>query len=143
MAYYSLQNTRRQIRDSNGLLVLPPLIVTLALSYAFVLMQPHPTKEISAAASHETEPSQAQSGLQVITYSKQDPLSPIPETPTTPSAPPSNNAATIPQASTNARDSLQAANSSGGSDTIITVPKAVVTQKKTITTKPKTTKTHK
>lgn len=50
LPYYALQ-TSKPSRVGHGVLVLPPLIITVAFCYGFVLMQPHATKHQTTAAS--------------------------------------------------------------------------------------------
>jgi hypothetical protein len=123
------------------MLVLPPLIVTLIFSYGFVLMQPHPRKDMTTASSqeHGSQSTYHQTTLPVISYSKQTTLTtvPVPEPSSNSQAAASNTTTVSSQSSTNDRDSLQAASSSDGTGMTIKVPQSVSTTKPKVSTKDK------
>jgi|GEM_PF-2509972 len=123
LSYHVLQ-TSKPSRVGHGVLVLPPLLVTVAFCYAFVLMQPHATKNQSAAASQPVGLTDIEDGLPSLDIASP---SSLPTLTTIEQDIPAGTAATdiatgTPQPGTNGVNALQSTVASDGQT--ITVPVA-------------------
>lgn len=104
---YSWHRTPQQIRGGNGLLLLPPLLITLAFCYSFVLMQSHakPSHPPVAAA----EKTAASDNLPAVTFAPHSTLPTLSDVVEVSNSPASTMSGPVAQPSTSSVMSLQAA----------------------------------
>jgi hypothetical protein len=79
LAYYALNNSR-QVNDSHRLLLGPPLLIALLFCFSFVLLQPHPSRQLNPSASKTTPlttPPQANLPNLTLSTSQPLPLAPV------------------------------------------------------------------
>ncbi len=116
-------HTFQQIRGGNGMLLLPPLLITLAFCYSFVLMQTktsNPALVASSAAPGST-PANDDSGLPALTLAPQTSLPTLSDKVEVSNAAAPASSGPMAQPSTMSAMSLQAAGASNGDNMIITV----------------------
>ena len=120
---HATTNTSRLIRGDNSMLLLPPMIITLAFCYSFVLMQPQAKRSSTLTASGSTPDSVAaeRDSLPALTLAPQTNLPTLSDTVVVSnSAAPTSSGPLAQPSATNAM-SLQAAAASNGDNLVITV----------------------
>jgi hypothetical protein len=86
LAYYAI-NTSKQTKGEHAMLVGLPLFITMAFCFAFVLMQPHPSRRVVTAASDQSTAAANQSELTTLPMPTLPQLTPITPDPATGGSP--------------------------------------------------------
>lgn len=123
---YAVTNTLQQIRGGNGILLLPPMLITLAFCYSYVLMHPQakPAGRTLAVSGVASDSAADSDNLPALTMAPQTSLPTLSDNvEVSSSAAPTSSGPMAQPSATNAM-SLQAATASNGTNMVIAVNRA-------------------